>query len=118
MSNKVTDLDITIAQNLKRFREEAKLSQPHVASFLGMTYQSYQKMEGGRVSFRASSIEKLCSLYGVQYDDLVREDSGAHINPHAAALVAMLRGMDEEQQQELHEQAVRIKYKEMSDVHQ
>lgn len=115
MSIKVTDLDITISKNLRRFREEAKLSQPHVASFLGMTYQSYQKMEGGRVSFRASSIEKLCTLYGVQYEDLVRNDNNVHINPHAAALVAMIRTMDEDQQQELHEHAVHLKYKGQSD---
>jgi len=111
MGSKVTDLDLTIARNLKRFREEAKLSQPHVAGFLGMTYQSYQKMEGGRVSFRASSIDRLCQLYGVVYDDFTREDGPAHVNPRTAALVAMLRTMGEDHQQELHEHAVCLKYK-------
>lgn len=115
MSSKVTDLDITIARNLKRFREEAKLSQPHVASFLGMTYQSYQKMEGGRVSFRASSIGKLCSLYGVQYEDLVRDDNDTLIDPRTVALVSMVRKMNEDQIMQLHEQAVRIKYEGVSD---
>jgi transcriptional regulator with XRE-family HTH domain len=112
MSVKVTALDISIARNLKRFREEAKLSQPHVAGYLGVTYQSYQKMEGGRVSFRASAIERLCDLYGVSYDALVSDDDRVHVNPHGAALVAMVRDFDDDQQRELHDHAVKLKYKE------
>ena len=110
MSSKVTDLDIAIAGNLRRFREGAKLSQPHVASFLGMTYQSYQKMEGGRISFRVSSIDRLCKLYGVTFEELVHSDDASLVDPRTVALVAMVRTMNEDQQMELHEQAVRIKY--------
>ena len=112
MSVKVTELDVVIARNLRRFREEARLSQPQVAGFLGVTYQSYQKMEGGRVSFRASAIDRLCELYGVQYTDLTRDDEETHVSPHAVTLIAIIGGFDEGQQQELLEHAVKLKHRE------
>lgn len=68
---KATGLDAQIALNLKRIRAKAKLSQPQVAAHLGITYQSYQKMEGGKHSFRVSTLDKLSTLYNCPMSDFV-----------------------------------------------
>lgn len=71
MSPKVTDLDRRIAKRLQELRRERKLTQPAVAGVLKITYQSYQKMEAGRVSFRASTLETLAAVFGVPVATLI-----------------------------------------------
>ena len=76
-SAKVTDFDTHIASKLKALRvgagEDSNIRLTLVAAFLGMKYQSYQKMEAGKVSFRASTLRRLADFYGVPvsyfYDD-------------------------------------------------
>lgn len=92
MSPKVTQLDKEIAARVRALREERQLSQPTVAGVLGVTYQSYQKIEAGRVSFRASTLAKLASLFGVPVEQLYG-DTAAVVNnaPYIANIAAMLQ---------------------------
>ena len=69
-NSKVSPTDLHIAAKLRDLRTRGnggdtsvRLSQ--LAAYLGMRYQSYQKLEEGRVSFRASTLQKLAEFYGV-----------------------------------------------------
>jgi transcriptional regulator with XRE-family HTH domain len=66
MNPRVTDLDRAIAKNIKALRAANQATTlEQVSGFLGITYQSYQRMERGGVSFRASTLHKLALFYGV-----------------------------------------------------
>lgn len=72
MNSRVTPLDQHLAARLRAYR----LSCPgvHLASlarFLGITYQSYQALEGGKVAFRVSTLERLAAFFNVTLDEFV-----------------------------------------------
>ena len=91
---KLDNLDKVIASNIKRFRTMSKLSQPQVAEHLGVTYQSYQKLEAGRISFRASTLDRLAKLYNKRLFEFI-EGGEAEIDPMAAKAQILLNGMDD-----------------------
>ncbi len=62
---KANEIDKEIAKTIKALRRHANLTQPAVAGHLGIAYQSYQRMEQGKVSFRASTIHRLANLYHI-----------------------------------------------------
>lgn len=94
MTSRVTDLDRTIAKNLKAMREAAGLTQPQVAGHLGISYQSYQKMEGGKHSFRVSTLDRLGLLYNKRLADIVRGET--EVDPLIIKASWLLHGMDAE----------------------
>ena len=71
MQKHVADFDLTVAANIKRMRLDRKLTQPRVAGVLGITYQSYQKLEGGKTSIRARSIWAIAELFNVPVTQIV-----------------------------------------------
>lgn len=72
--SRVSDLDRQISRNVRSLREAAKTTQAQVARFLGVSYQSYQKIEGGRSVFRADLLVKLAGLFGVTVELLLSGD--------------------------------------------
>lgn len=110
MSPKVTALDKEIAGRVRKLREERQLSQPTVAGVLGVTYQSYQKIERGRVSLRASTIAKLAHLFGVPVEQLYGGTAGAMQNaPETAHVVAIMQQVDSTQAQSILQHAIKAK---------
>lgn len=66
---------MTVAESLKRFRREFKLSQREVAATLGVKQQSYQVYESRTIP-TVTVIMKLADAYGVTTDYLLgRTDS-------------------------------------------
>jgi transcriptional regulator with XRE-family HTH domain len=106
---KVSPIDEVIANNLRELRTQAKLTQPQVAGHLGIAYQSYQKMEGGRVSFRASTLVRLAQLYGTTLDGLV-EGSPGSIDRMYSTIQILLLGMSEKQREDMYRAGVQIKH--------
>jgi transcriptional regulator with XRE-family HTH domain len=106
---KITGLDQVIASNIRDMRTGAKLTQPQVAGHLGIAYQSYQKMEGGRVSFRASTLARLAQLYGTTIDSLVEGAPGS-IDPTYSQIQILLFGMTAQQREEMFRAGVQIKH--------
>lgn len=100
--SRITDLDRAISKRLREFREEAQLTQPQVASHLGITYQSYQKMEGGRHAFRASTLGRLALLYNKRLWHFIQSDD-AQIDPAITKATLLLHGLSDEDR----EQAIR-----------
>lgn len=92
MQGRVTGLDRHIAERLKEFRKAAGLTQPQVAEHLGVKYQSYQRMEAGRCSFRASTLDRLALLYDKSLSDFV-SGGEAQIDQQTATAISIFSGM-------------------------
>lgn len=69
---------MTIAESLKRFRKDFKLTQAQVADKLGMLQQSYYKYESGKNMPSAEFVLNLANAYGVSTDYLL----GLSDTPH------------------------------------
>lgn len=53
---------------LRELREQKKLTQEYVATYLGTTTQYYQKYEKGLHPLPTDRLKKLCLLYNVTAD--------------------------------------------------
>lgn len=95
MASRVTNLDRVIAKRIRELREQAKFTQPHVAGHLGITYQSYQKMERGDHCFRASTVNRLAQLYGITISDIMG-DGDLGIDPTLCAGLRLLQSVNPE----------------------
>lgn len=71
VSSRIAPLDKNLGARIRGLRIQAKLTQPQVASHLGITYQSYQKMEGGKHSFRLTTVVALANLFQTSVDGLI-----------------------------------------------
>lgn len=111
MSPKVAPLDKHIAGRLKAIRKERELTQPGVAGVLGVSYQSYQKMERGTVSFRASALDKLASFFGVPVAFFFGDAPVPHLPNGAeiASIVNIVRGVSHADAKAIVEHVVRAK---------
>ncbi len=94
----VTNLDLKIAERLKQFRAEAKFTQPQVAEYLGIRYQSYQKMEAGKHSFRASTLDRLAMLYNKKLFHFI-SGGEAQIDPLITKVGLILHGMSDDERE-------------------
>ena len=72
---------MTIAESLKRFRAELRLSQKDVADVLGIMTQAYSRYETGRYTPRADDIAKLAKFYDVTADYLLGLSDEPWIKP-------------------------------------
>jgi len=77
---RVTPLDRHIAGRLKELRQaNAGVNMAQLSRFLGITYQSYQAMERGEVSFRVSTMERLATFYNTTIPDLIGSEAPASL---------------------------------------
>jgi transcriptional regulator with XRE-family HTH domain len=69
-----------------------------LSKFLGITYQSYQAMEKGGVSFRVSTLERLAIFYSTTIADFIGSDApGSRPNmDRVSYLVNLISGMSAE----------------------
>lgn len=95
--SKLTALDRKIADNLKLVREKSGLTQPQVASSLDYSYQYYQKMEQGKVSFRVSTLVSLSAIFGVPLSYLTGDEPIEDVDPKIASLMAISSTLNETQ---------------------
>jgi transcriptional regulator with XRE-family HTH domain len=64
-----------IGQKLKIIREWRNLSQEYVATQLGVSQNSYSRMENNRTKLKADDAEKLAAIFGISLVELL---SGEH----------------------------------------
>lgn len=62
---------MTVAEGLKRFRQERQLTQKDVAKALGIFPQAYQRYEAGRVLPIITFLIKMADTYNVSIDYLI-----------------------------------------------
>ncbi len=114
MNDRITDLDRAIAKRLREFRAEAKLTQPQVASHLGIAYQSYQKMERGRHAFRASTLDRLALLYNKRLWHFIHPDD-VTIDPAITQATLILHGLSDQSREQAIRALLNIKHGERSE---
>ncbi len=86
MNSRATPVDNQLAETIRRLRDEAGLTQSQVARAIGVTYQSYQKMErAGSHSFRVSMLCRLAEIFRVKPADLLSGDAVALSGPREDA---------------------------------
>ena len=66
---------MTVAEGLRRFRREKKLTQSDVAKALGIHQQAYQRYEVGKVLPIITLLIKMAEVYNVSIDYLVGRTS-------------------------------------------
>lgn len=73
--SRITDLDRHIATRLVEFRKaNPTANMSRLARYLGIAYQSYQALERGTVSFRASTLQRIASFYNTTIEGLIGTD--------------------------------------------
>lgn len=62
-----------IGEKMKRAREEAGLTLREAAEKYGSDHSTISSYESGRRTMNILQMEKLCSIYGVNYLDILSE---------------------------------------------
>jgi transcriptional regulator with XRE-family HTH domain len=62
---------MSLANNIKKLREDKGLMQKEVAAAIGLKPAHYNKLEKGLVEPSIEALDKMASFYGVTIDDIV-----------------------------------------------
>ncbi len=62
-----------MAQNIEKFRKEKKLTQDEVAKYLGITRQTFSKLEKGKIEPTLGQAVKLAELFWVEIDNFIKD---------------------------------------------
>lgn len=62
---------MTLAENIKKLREDKNLMQKEVAAEIGLKPAHYNKIEKGLVEPSVEVLDKLAAFYGISIDDIV-----------------------------------------------
>lgn len=62
---------MSLANNIKRLREERKFLQKQVATEVGLGISHYNKMENGQREVSVDVLDKLAKFYGISIDKIV-----------------------------------------------
>lgn len=65
---------MTIAENIKRLRENKSMTQEDLAAELGITASAVSLWESGKRSMNVKQADKLAQALGVTLNDLMREE--------------------------------------------
>lgn len=72
---------MSFADNLQRLRRRERITQEELAERLGVSRQSVSKWETGEAYPETEKIIKLCGLFSVGMDELMRGDINAEEEP-------------------------------------
>lgn len=73
MKEKDTELNISIGQKIKEYREHMKLTQDFIAKELELATNHYGRIERGENSCTMSNLIKLCKILKVSPNELLSE---------------------------------------------
>jgi transcriptional regulator with XRE-family HTH domain len=93
-------LTSALAQNLRRFREDAGLTQLQLAEAADVADATISRIERGRLAPSAALLAKLAGALRVSVDDLLgppREQRKLALRAPIARLVAVVRDLDDGQ---------------------
>ncbi|MCC9072811.1 helix-turn-helix domain-containing protein [Flavobacterium sp. F-65] len=66
----------SVGNKLKKLRKSKDLSQEQVASSLHVSQSTYARIERGESSSWASHINKICEVFKISPEDLVKDEIG------------------------------------------
>jgi len=83
MRNKhqVSEQAVVIGAKIRQLRTEQKLSQLRLGKMLGISYQSVQKYEGGKVELTVERLMQIARALGVHYAVLLGDGVDAPLIP-------------------------------------
>lgn len=64
-----------IGNKLKSLRKAKNMSQEEVAEFLNVSQSAYARMERGQSASWANHFNRICEVFEIRPEDLVREES-------------------------------------------
>lgn len=67
---------MSVANNIKRLREEKGLLQKVIAQEVGLGISHYSKIENGQREASVEFLDKLSAFYGMSIDQIVHMDKG------------------------------------------
>lgn len=73
-------MNTIIGNKLKELRRSKNLSQEQVADFLHISLSAYSRMERGESTSWASHFNKICEVFEIAPEDLVRKESRFSLN--------------------------------------
>lgn len=96
MAKKKTDIEI-IGDNIRRIREEKRLSQKELAAAIGVAPTQYSRVETGKVMPALKTLIKIAKTLDVPLDALVNNDGAAtaEVNVKDKSLFDKVRLIDE-----------------------
>lgn len=86
-------INVYIGTVVKELRKAASMTQPQLAAALGVPYQSIQRMEAGKVNFRAPTLFTLTHVFGVSVAYLFGLDETKGYTPTECRVIALLAQM-------------------------
>jgi transcriptional regulator with XRE-family HTH domain len=67
---------MSLANNIKKLREEKGMLQKEVATAVGLGISHYSKIENGQREASVELLDKLASFYGISIDNIVHMANG------------------------------------------
>lgn len=77
---KMLTMNRIIGKKLKTLRQSKKLSQEQMADFLHISLSAYARIERGESSSWASHFNKICEVFEITPEDLVRKESKSSLS--------------------------------------
>lgn len=68
-------MNISIGNKLKQFRKIKGMSQEQVADYLHLSQSAYARMESGKSHSWASHIDKICEVFEITPEELVKSEN-------------------------------------------
>ena len=64
----------SVGKNIKQLREQKGYTQEQVADYLNISQSTYARIEKGERNSWVNYLDKLCEVFDVQADDLVKQE--------------------------------------------
>lgn len=99
---------ITIGDKVKKLREIKGYKQEYMAERLGISQQSYSKLESERADIPYSRIEQLAEIFQIRPEDLVAFDSQYIFNNYGSPNQGIAYFNFPEQMKQLYEDNIKL----------
>jgi transcriptional regulator with XRE-family HTH domain len=68
-------MNVSIGNKIKQLRKSKSMTQEQVADYLHLSQSAYARMENGESHSWASHIDKICEVFGITPEELVKSES-------------------------------------------
>ncbi|MDA6071463.1 helix-turn-helix domain-containing protein [Flavobacterium sp. AC] len=79
-------MNIVVANKIKTLRKDKKMSQEEMADYLNMSQSAYARMENGESHTWAIHILKICKIFGIAPEELLKVESSHKTGPSDNAI--------------------------------
>ncbi|MCC9072814.1 helix-turn-helix domain-containing protein [Flavobacterium sp. F-65] len=69
-------MNVIIGNKLKELRKSKNISQEEAADYLHLSQSAYARIESGQSNSWASHINKICEIFKISPEDLVKDEIG------------------------------------------